>query len=102
MNVEIGTEAVQFPEKEYINGIFVAVYSNFLTKKICSRAQFRVASVINSWFFWLALEIYLSSVGGWGGGGGVNMINPSSQRSVLMSMSLILSSPTRFHHISLP
>ncbi len=26
MNVEIGTEAVQFPEKEYLNGIFVAVY----------------------------------------------------------------------------
>jgi hypothetical protein len=26
MNVEIGTEAVQFPEKEYINGIAVAVY----------------------------------------------------------------------------
>jgi hypothetical protein len=26
MNVEIGTEAVQFTEKEYINGIFVAVY----------------------------------------------------------------------------
>ncbi len=25
MNVEIGTEASQFPEKEYINGIFVAV-----------------------------------------------------------------------------
>jgi len=25
MNVEIGMEAVQFPEKEYINGIFVAV-----------------------------------------------------------------------------
>ncbi len=25
MNVEIGTEAVQFPEKEYINGIFIAV-----------------------------------------------------------------------------
>ncbi len=25
MNVEIGTEAVQIPEKEYINGIFVAV-----------------------------------------------------------------------------
>jgi hypothetical protein len=24
MNVEIGTEAPQFPEKEYINGIFVA------------------------------------------------------------------------------
>ncbi len=26
MNVEIGTEAAQFPEKEY--GTFVAVYSN--------------------------------------------------------------------------
>ncbi len=26
MNVEIGTEVVQFSEKEYINGIFVAVY----------------------------------------------------------------------------
>ncbi len=25
MNVEIGTEAAQFPEKENINGIFVAV-----------------------------------------------------------------------------
>ncbi len=26
MNVEIGTEAEKFPEKEYINGIFVAVW----------------------------------------------------------------------------
>ncbi len=26
MNVEIGAEAVLFPEKEYINGIAVAVY----------------------------------------------------------------------------
>jgi hypothetical protein len=26
MNVEIGAEAAQFPEKEYINGIPVAVY----------------------------------------------------------------------------
>ncbi len=25
MNVEIGTEATQFPEKDYINGIFIAV-----------------------------------------------------------------------------
>jgi hypothetical protein len=31
MNVEIGAEAAQFPEKEYINGIAVAVcgYSTF-------------------------------------------------------------------------
>ncbi len=27
MNVEIGIEAAQFPEKEYINVIFFAVYS---------------------------------------------------------------------------
>ncbi len=27
MNLEIGTEAAQFPEKEYINGIFIAVYN---------------------------------------------------------------------------
>jgi hypothetical protein len=26
MNVEIGTEAAQFPKKEYISGIFLAVY----------------------------------------------------------------------------
>jgi hypothetical protein len=25
MNVEIGTEATQFPDQEYVNGIFVAV-----------------------------------------------------------------------------
>jgi hypothetical protein len=28
MNVEIGTEAAQFPEKEYMNGIAVAVCEN--------------------------------------------------------------------------
>jgi hypothetical protein len=27
MNVEIGTEIAPFPEKEYINGIFLAVYA---------------------------------------------------------------------------
>ncbi len=27
MNVEIGTEAELFPEKVYINGIFLAMYS---------------------------------------------------------------------------
>jgi hypothetical protein len=32
MNVEIGTEATQFPEKEYINGIFVAVQSTLLRR----------------------------------------------------------------------
>ncbi len=32
MNVEIGTEAAQFPEKEYINGSFVAVYDGTFTE----------------------------------------------------------------------
>jgi len=30
MNVEIETEGTQFPEKEYINGIFVAVWLGIL------------------------------------------------------------------------
>jgi hypothetical protein len=31
MNVEIGAEAALFPEKEYLNGIFVAVYAKLFT-----------------------------------------------------------------------
>jgi hypothetical protein len=31
MNVEIGAEAALFPEKEYITGIFVAVWHPFLS-----------------------------------------------------------------------
>ncbi len=37
MNVEIGIEAAQFPEKEYINGIFIAV--NVKGKKIYERKK---------------------------------------------------------------
>jgi hypothetical protein len=33
MNVEIGAEAAQFPEKEYINGIAVAVWVLIRYKK---------------------------------------------------------------------
>jgi hypothetical protein len=33
MNVEIGAEAAQFPEKEYINGIAIAVYKRQFTEK---------------------------------------------------------------------
>jgi hypothetical protein len=34
MNVEIGAEAALFPEKEYINGIFVAVHTMLLKLRI--------------------------------------------------------------------
>ncbi len=33
MNVEVGTEAAQFPEKEYINGVFFAVQSRTQNKQ---------------------------------------------------------------------
>ncbi len=39
MNVEIGTEAAQFPEKEYINEIFIAVYDAIFTVKVGKVAQ---------------------------------------------------------------
>jgi hypothetical protein len=42
MNVGIGTEAAQFPEKEYINEIFVALYSMNKTR---SRQKLSVTNV---------------------------------------------------------
>jgi hypothetical protein len=36
MNVEIGAEAVLFPEKEYINGIAVAVHREALREGVIS------------------------------------------------------------------
>ncbi len=38
MNVEIGAEAALFPEKEYIKGIFVAVYAAYVSKNMPKRA----------------------------------------------------------------
>ncbi len=37
MNVEIGTESEQFPKKEYINGIFVAVHGLPVSHKIIQK-----------------------------------------------------------------
>jgi hypothetical protein len=37
MNVEIGTEAAQFPEKEYRNGIFVAVQAQRGRVSFCKK-----------------------------------------------------------------
>jgi hypothetical protein len=35
MNLEIGAEAAQFPEKEYVNGIAVAVWERDRTVSGC-------------------------------------------------------------------
>jgi hypothetical protein len=54
MNVEIRTEAAQFPEKEYINGIFLAVYSEY-------RAYEEVCRMVPSARYGLAISfIYFS------------------------------------------
>jgi hypothetical protein len=38
MNVEIGAEAVQFPDKEYINGIAVAVCTDAFHEALKSQS----------------------------------------------------------------
>jgi hypothetical protein len=40
MNVEIGAEAAQFPEKEYINGIAVAVHLSKIKGKYVGDFRF--------------------------------------------------------------
>ncbi len=50
MDVEIGTEVAQFPEKEYLNGIFVAVrmmvfalvYCVLLTREIKRKRKTKI------------------------------------------------------------
>ena len=45
MKVEIGTEAPQFPEKKYINGIFAAVYPMQYMQIYCTEDTLMVQSV---------------------------------------------------------
>jgi hypothetical protein len=54
MNVETGTEAAQFPEKEYINGIFVAggewwPYLLVLAKRMTFAAEPMPSISTSSW-----------------------------------------------------
>jgi hypothetical protein len=46
MNVEIRTEAARFPEKEYINGIFVALQLDKKRRRIQTDCLFIVEAVI--------------------------------------------------------
>jgi hypothetical protein len=47
MNVEIGAEAALFPEKEYISGIFVAVY---LADLLITRSQIKTQHITGDYF----------------------------------------------------
>jgi hypothetical protein len=46
MNVEIGAEAAQFPEKEYINGIAVAVHNACRLSTITTSHKFFTFNVV--------------------------------------------------------
>jgi hypothetical protein len=57
MNVEIGIEAAQFPGKEYINGIFIAVQGVALWKS--ERHCLQQKSVHTTHIFGLSIFYYL-------------------------------------------
>jgi hypothetical protein len=58
MNVEIGTEAAQFPEKEYIHGIFVAVQGLRSREDTMYRKRERLPSLIQGlWVFFSIMNV---------------------------------------------
>ncbi len=65
MNVEIGTEAAQFPEKEYITGIFLAVqsvvYMPFTTGKSVPSLDFDAFFLLNP----MILSTFPTSIPRW-------------------------------------
>ncbi len=61
MNVEIGTKAAQFPEKEYINGIFLAVcgpcvHISLTSEKDGKRERSQVYTEIDRRWFHILLQ----------------------------------------------
>ncbi len=59
MNVEIGTEAAQFPEKKYINGISLALWHSmynttapwyYLTPSLPAKRELRLSTCLHLWF----------------------------------------------------
>jgi hypothetical protein len=50
MNVEIGAEAALFPEKEYINGIFVAVHALLLVLAVHGGSEMLVCQTKDNRF----------------------------------------------------
>jgi hypothetical protein len=57
MNVEIGTEAVQFPEKEYINAVSVAVYKRDTYSSFSLMNLSRMGWILALYFSQKELEI---------------------------------------------
>jgi hypothetical protein len=57
MSVEIGTEAAQFPEKKYINGIFIAVHDLFSSLLVAC-----VVGFADNWQVQFETYIYLVEV----------------------------------------
>ncbi len=49
MNVEIKTEAAQFPAKEYINVIFLAVFSCYPFKISNDMTTYALSSIVPPW-----------------------------------------------------
>ncbi len=65
VNVEIGTEAAQFPEKKYINGIFVAVWGPQtleLYSGVVHLFTFSLSLYLGS--FWREIKLNLYNFGG--------------------------------------
>ncbi len=59
MNVEIWTQATQFPEKEYINGIFLAVHGlHICTRFYCPFLRTSDVQLVQQFF--QSLEMALS------------------------------------------
>ncbi len=93
MNVEIGTEAAQFPEKQYIYGILVAVYVNtfVITTFICSWRTWwwRTPPPRTSWsLLWTRRRPWTRLSGSW----------PTSSKTTF----LYIFFPARFSHFFPP
>jgi hypothetical protein len=69
MNVDIGAEAAQFPEKKYINGIAVAVRLLVSFCLLTCAGKTFILLGVNS-FELFVMNIRFSNLSGTGGGGG--------------------------------
>jgi len=86
MNLEIGTEAAHFPEKEYINGIFLAVHTQIGRKGMRSGGNGRPLMVHDLWCQYKAI------------GGFPGSTNNNCLESYNNTMKLLLGSHPNMSH----